>query len=124
MQNDNQQTYQSNNTAKDKIEEVTLKELVLTIKTPAGEDFSFLEEVELFIKADGLPEVSVASKNPVPAGSDNTLTFDTSEEDLSEYIKADEFTIRVRTVLDEVISVDHEVEARMVFRVDAKILGI
>lgn len=124
VQNDNQQTFQLNNTAEDKIEEVYLKELELVITNPSGEDFSFLEEAEIFIKADGLPEVSIASKKPVPATTGNSLTFDTSGEDLTAYIKAEEFTLRVRTVLDEAISVDHEIEVRTVFRVDAKVLGV
>lgn len=124
IQNDNQQTYQLYNTAEEKIEEIYLKELELTILTPNGEDFSFLEEAEVFIQADGLPEVSIASKNPVPAGAGNNLVFDASGVDLKEYIKADEFTLRVRTVLDEAITVDHEIQVRTVFRVDAKILGV
>lgn len=124
VRNDNEQKYKSNNTAVNMIEEVSLKELELTILNPAGEDFSFLEEAEVFIKADGLPEVSIASKNPVPATADGKLVFDVSGANLKEYIQAQEFTLRVSTVLDEVISVDHEIEVRTLFAVDAKILGV
>lgn len=124
VQNNNQQTYQSYNTAADKIEEVSLKELELTILNPSGEDFSFLEKAEVFIKADGLPEVSIASKNPVPANAGSSLLFDVSGANLKEYIQADEYTLRVSTTLDEAISVDHEIQVRSVFRVDAKVLGV
>ncbi|MGH1335346.1 MAG: hypothetical protein ACRBFS_04400 [Aureispira sp.] len=124
IQNDNQQTYQSYNTAANMIDEVSLKELELTILTPTGANFSFLEKAEVFISADGLPEVSLASKNPIPAGAASPLTFDVSGANLKDYIKADNFTLRVNTVVDEVITVDHEIQVRTVFSVDAKILGL
>jgi hypothetical protein len=124
LRNDNEQKYKAYNTASNMLEEVSLKELELTILTPAGEDFSFLEEAEIFIKADGLPEIAIASKNPVPATTDGKLVFDVSGANLKEYIQAQEFTLRVSTVLDEVISADHEIEVRAIFAVDAKVLGV
>lgn len=121
IQNNNEQKFQAYNTAVNMIEEVSLKELELTILTPAGEDFSFLEEAEVFINAVGLPEVAIASKNPVSA-TDTKLVFDVSGANLKDYIQADEFTLRVSSVLDEAISADHEIQVSTVFAVDAKIL--
>ncbi len=46
-------TFESNNTHKDLIEEAKLTQLELSILSPTDGDFSFLESVEVYIKADG-----------------------------------------------------------------------
>lgn len=124
VESDSEQNFQINNTNKDLIEEIYLKELDLTITAPAGEDFSFLEEVTIYINADGLPEQEIASKKPVPSTTGMTLVLDVTQADLQSYIKKDEFSLRLSTIMDETIASDHTIKIHSVFFIDAKVLGL
>jgi len=113
-----------NDTRKDLIEEVTLKSVILTITDPAGDDFSFLKSIEVYISADSLDEIQVASRTGITNDIGDTLHLVTIPDDLKEYIKADSFKMSVKTVTDELLSHDYEVDIDAVFGVDAKILGL
>ena len=115
--------FESNDTRKDLIEEIRLTQLELIITSPSNADFSFLESIEVFISADGLDEIRIASKFNVPEDS-ATLDLDVSDTDLKEYIKKDSYSLRLNTVTDEAISQDHEIDVKSTFFVDAKILGL
>jgi len=100
-----------------------LKELSLTLTSPASSNFSFLNSIEIFLKADGLSEIKIAWKDEVPANTDDYLELETTKTDLKEYIKKDNFILRVNTVTDKLLTSDHQLEITSVFFVDAKILG-
>lgn len=118
-----EQRFKNFNTSAALIEKITLKSLKVSIVSPVGEDFSFLENATLYIDADGLDEIKIASKDPVPTTGD-VLEFDVTGVDLEDYIKSESFTLRLRAAMDETLSVDHKVKSEMVFNVDAKILGV
>ena len=113
-----------NDTRKDLIEEIVLKKLTLIVDVPADGDFSFLNSIEIYIKADGLDEQKIAWKNNIPNDIGDVLELETSGTDLKEYIKKESFELRVSTVTDKLIMQDHEIGIHSVFAVDAKILGI
>ncbi|WP_405384477.1 hypothetical protein [Maribacter sp. LLG6340-A2] len=113
-----------NDTRKDLIEEISLTELEMVILSPDEADFSFLNSIEVYISAEGLEEIQIAYLNEVPENVGNTISLDTSDADLKEYIKKDEFSLRLNTVTDELLSSDHELEVNSTFFVDAKILGL
>ena len=69
-------------------------------------------------------EIKKRKEEEVPEDAGNVITLDTSDTDLKEYIKKDEFSLRLNTVTDELISTDHELEVNSTFFVDAKILGL
>lgn len=112
-----------NDTRKDLIEQIILRELNLTITAPEEEDFSFLESINIYISAEDLPEMQIASIDEVPdnIGSLELITVGT---DIKEYIKKDSFSLRLNTVTDEIITSDYYIDVDAVFFVDAKILGI
>lgn len=115
--------FDSNDTRKDLIEEIKLTQLQLVITSPSNTDFSFLESIEVYISADGLEEIKIASKVDVPEGV-STLDLDVSDADLKEYIKKDSYSLRLNTVTDEAMSQDHVIDVKSTFFVDAKILGL
>ena len=115
-------TFEINDTRKDLIERIYLNSLSLTITSPAGEDFSFLESLSIYISADGLDEVVIASKE-VPNNAGNIISLDVSAIDIQAYIKQDQFSLRVNSVTDEFITTDYSINAHCDFFVDAKILG-
>tara|TARA_R110001592_G_scaffold230062_4_gene486793 strand:- start:9699 stop:10253 length:555 start_codon:yes stop_codon:yes gene_type:complete len=124
METNSESTFAVNDTRKDLIEEITLTELELIIVSPDTADFSFLNSIEIYISADGLGEILIASLDEVPEEAGNRITLNTSDADLKEYIKKDEFSLRLNTVTDELMSTDHELDVNSTFFVDAKILGL
>lgn len=116
-------TFESNDTRKDLIEEIKLTQLQLVITSPSDADFSFLESIEVFISADGLDELKIASKVEVPE-TVSTLDLEVSDTDLKDYIKKDNYSLRLNTVTDEAMSQDHQIDVKSTFFVDAKILGL
>ncbi|TLP82647.1 hypothetical protein [Maribacter sp. ACAM166] len=124
METNSESKFSVNDTRKDLIEEITLTELELVIISPDNADFSFLNSIEVYISADDLEEIKIAFLDDVPENSGNKITLNTSDIDLKEYIKKDEFILRLNTVTDELISTDHELEVNSTFFVDAKILGL
>lgn len=117
-------TFASNNTRKELVEDIRLKQLTLTITSPTSGNFKFLKSVVLYLNADGLPEVKIASKENIPNTQGNSLDLEVVDINLKEYIIKDKYTLRLNTVTDELISQDHEVEVYSLFRIDAKVLGI
>ena len=116
-------TFESNNTHKDLIEKITIKELKLEILTD-GASWDFLKNIELFISAEGLEEKKIAWLENIPKEGLKTIELNTTEDDLKEYIKKDSYKLRVKTVTREIISKDVKVKVHSVYFVDAKILGL
>jgi hypothetical protein len=112
-----------NDTRKDKIEEINLKELKLTITSPPNQQFNFLDSISVSINADGLFETQVAYLYNVPANVQELSLIVNETQDLKEYIKQDKFTLKVRTVTDELITQNINVNVYSKFFVDAKVLG-
>lgn len=113
--------FESNNTRKDHIRSIHLNELVLSITDPDNETFSFLNSVEIFISSPMHSERKVAFKEEIPSNVGSTLTCEIVNVDLQEFIKDDRFTLRIRTVTDETIPEDVDVNVYTKFFVDAKI---
>lgn len=112
-----------NDTEKNLVEEIRLIGLTLNHKAPAGEDFSFLKSVRIYISAEGLSEEQIAWKENIADTTGSVLQLELSNSDLKEFIKKDKFTLRVNTITDEFLTSDQQVEVESMFFVDAKILG-
>lgn len=115
--------FKSKNTNKNLIEKIELTKLELTVLSPDGEDFSILKSIEVYINSSGLPESKVAWLTNVPL-SQSTITLDLSGSDLKEYIFTDTFSLRVKTVTDEINMRDYQIEIKSTFNVNARILGL
>ncbi len=113
--------FSDENTNKSRVESVHIKEMTVTIKSPSGSDFSFLNKVEVFVKADGYDEKRIAWKDPVPQDIGATLTLDVTDESITEFVKADSFSYRVNFTTDETIPEDHVINLYSDFRVKAKV---
>ena len=123
METNSESQFEVNDTRKDLIEEIKLTELQLTVASPEGEDFSFLNSIEVYISAEGLEEIKIAEEQ-VAEDAGNVLDVDVLDRDLKEYIKKDNFNLRLNTVTDEVLKSNHEIDVKSTFFVDAKILGL
>ncbi|MDB2606722.1 hypothetical protein N9Y48_02960 [Zobellia sp.] len=124
METNSDSEFEVNDTRKDLIESIKLTKLQLVITSPENGDFSFLKSLDVYISAEGLDEILIASKDDVESNMGGILDMDLQDIDLKEYIKADSFNLRLDTVTDEVIDTDYKIDVNSTFFVDAKILGI
>ncbi len=119
-----QQEFENNNTNTDLVESVKLTQLTLNLETPASGDFDFLNDIAIYINADGLEERLIASRVSIPEDGSRTLELEVEDTELKAYIQGDTYTLRTETTTDQTIEADHEIEIYTKFRVDAKILGL
>ncbi len=78
------------------IREVTLDLFELEATDPPGADLSFLESMELWVEAEGLPPVLVASAEEFPEGV-AVVTFDLETVDLTPYVVSEAMTFSTVT---------------------------
>ena len=115
--------FESNDTRSDKIQEILLKDLVITIIAPDNRDFSFLKEVDIYIDAENLPQQKLAFKHDIPTSIGREIICETIDFDFQEYIKEETFVVRLRTVKRELITEDVEINIYTNFLVDAKLIN-
>jgi hypothetical protein len=84
---------------------------------------SFLKSVTIYVRAEGLPEVKIASKEQVPDNVGGTLDLDIVTADLTEYFKKDKYQLKVAVTTDEVVKEDYQVNAHANFRIKASLLN-
>lgn len=123
INSNSEQTFEVNDTRKDLIETIKLKNLTLTISDPPNGNFNFLNSIAIFISADGINETRLAWKDNIPANNSNSLVLDLSGEDFKEYIKKDKFKLRVNTVTDQLIGSDHTIQLHSEFEINAKLIN-
>lgn len=116
--------FSNNNSRKDLIESAKLTQLRLRVNNPNDGDFDFLNEIELFINADGVEEIAFASLKNIPSDQLKEISLTPTAADLAPYLRAANYSIRVRAVTDETISEQYTINADFTFFIDAEILGI
>jgi len=116
------QFFEDNNTSPDLVESCKLEQMYAVITSPAGEDFSFVQTISIYLGAKQLPEIKVAYKENVNAT--DTLFLETGNDELKQYILQDSIRLRVQLLTDEETQQELNTKVHGRFLVDAKILGI
>ena len=115
-------TFGSNNTNKNLVSEITLSSLTATITSPNDQRFDFVDDITLYINADGLSEIEVASVTDVPENVGTTLDFTITGNNLKDYLVKDKFTIRAEVTTDKNITEQVNIELDSKFSVLADII--
>lgn len=115
--------YEINDTRKDLVEEVFLKEFFIETVSPQGEDLRFLKSAAFYIDADEEPELKIAEKDPVPDNIGDELSFDIFNANMANYIKKEPFEIRANVVTREDRNDDITIKGTARFDVRAKVIG-
>jgi len=123
VETNSEASFKANDTRKDLVDEIMLTELKMTIKSPQDGDFSFLESAKVFITAADVEEKEIATTNSVPENIGSVLLLETLGADLAPYLKADRFTLKVRTITDELLSEDYKIEVYSKFHVIARLVN-
>ena len=118
-----QTVYYQYDTRPDKIEEIKLKDADLTITSPSNGTFNFLESVALSISTSELEKIDIASKMDIGNMNQNSITLETADVNLQDYLSENEFNLNISAVTDEVLLEDYVIDIHTVFFVDARVLG-
>lgn len=121
IQSNSEAEFESNDTKKKYINSIFLKDAKLTITSPNGETFSFLNDIEVYLYHSSIGEKRIAKKLAIPSTVGAELILDLDNVDLQEYIKEDSFTLRLKYTTDETIPQDVKVNIYTNYLVDAKL---
>lgn len=117
--------YEGNKTARNLIKSVNLDQLQMSIISPEGRNFDFLNEIEVYIAAEGQEEVLLAKKHQIPDDQASPLVLEPqSSVELKKYLMGDAFTLRLKVVTDKVLNQDIKLKIASKFKVDANVLGL
>lgn len=117
-----EQEFEANDTRKDLVEYILLNGLDMEISSPAGKTFSFLKSVEISIQGKDLSPTVIAFENNVPQNIGNTLSLNTTQNNIADHIKAATFKLIVTVVTDETLFQDVTIAVNSDFFVQAKSL--
>lgn len=112
--------FEVNDTRKDLINLILLKDLEISITEPESQNFNFLKSVEVFINSDNFTERKVAYNENVPSNV-KKINCEVLDVDLQDYIKEESFVIRIRTVTDQILTQDVKLDIYSNFFVDAQL---
>ena len=116
--------FEGHKTAKRLVESVKLSKMTLTVKNPEGRSLDFLNELEIYIMAEGQEERLIAEAHNIPDKVGDQLNLESQQEELKPYLTGDEYKLRLKVTTDKLINQDVVVKIASVFRVDANILGL
>lgn len=103
----------------DKLESAKLKSLKVAIIAPAGQTFSFVNEVKFYITGNGIPETLVGSKSNVDPNA-TSVDLDINDVDLVEYVRSGEVSTRVSFTTGDTVDDDCDMIAEMTYKVTAR----
>ncbi len=118
-----QSALQQNNTSEDLMIETTIDVVEIELNSPEGENFSFLETIEVIMEVEDMNAVRLGFLDPVPSESGDIIALRTTSRNLNEHIIADEFVLRLRTITDEFLIEDHELTVRAEFLIKANVFN-
>ncbi|GAB3194268.1 hypothetical protein ABID22_000276 [Pontibacter aydingkolensis] len=112
------ENFKNNKTQAELVKDVTLNKLELVITDPQTENFNFLKKIEIYISAEGKPEIKIAYLEQVPQNV-SKIELTSTNAKLDEYIKGDTYTIGTRATLAKAVTKDVTIKANMRFKVTA-----
>ncbi len=74
------------------IDSVKILFVTMTVVDPAGQDFSFIDSMEFFVEAPGLPKVSIATGGPFAADA-TTVELTIPDTELADYAASESMNI-------------------------------
>jgi hypothetical protein len=105
----------------DKLESAKLNSAVVTVTSPDGQSLSFIDQVDIYISGQDIPEKLFASATDIADGA-TTITMTIEDVELVEYIRSGEFTARASFSTDEDLENDCTLKADLNLKVSATAL--
>ena len=111
-------SFKNNNTRADLVKNVSLNKLSLTITDPSGQNFDFLQKIEIYISTNANDQIRLAYLDQVPRGVSNIELISTDAK-LDSYLKASSYTLTTKVQTSQAIARDITVRADSRFKVTA-----
>lgn len=107
------------------IQKVSLKKIDIVLNSPSDGNLDYLNEIKIYIEADGLQKTLIAQKNvpSSPSGLTN-LSLDCVDTDLKDFFKKDSFKITTEITTDKIIVKDQKIDINCNFMIDVNVLGL
>jgi len=121
VQTNASQSFKSNKANVNKVKNIKLETLNLTITSPATATFKPVKSINIYIVSEGLPKKKIAFKNDIPLNIGNKLILETTLENLDAYIKKERYSLETETVMREAVFQDTQIQAEMSFLVTANL---
>jgi hypothetical protein len=121
VQTNASQSFENNNTNINKVKDIKLEALKLSITSPSGATFKPVKTIRIYISSEGLGEKKIAYAENIPSTIGNTLTLETTGENVDMYVKQSSYNLRTETIMREAIFQDTGVKAEMTFKVTANL---
>jgi hypothetical protein len=115
------EAFANNNTDANHVKNIYLKNLQLTITSPAGQNFNFLQSINIYISTDSSNEILLAFLNNIPQNV-TTITLTPTQAALDAYVKATAYNLRTEVTTDQNLSQNVNIIADSKFQVTAVIL--
>ncbi len=113
---------ENNNTHADLVDEINITNCIMNITSPNGGTFEFLEQITVFVNADGLAEKRIAWSDNLNSNNNITLILD-AETNLKDYLTSNNLSIRIEGVNNQDLTENYHVDLDMSFVVNAQLLG-
>lgn len=117
------ETFEQNNTRADLVREIKAEYIQLVITEPAGQDFSFLKDIELSLTIDGKNPKIVAWKYDVPDAIGQELSLDVTQDALDEYLKSEKLGFSMKVTTDKLTTKEIKISSDIRFRVKANVFN-
>lgn len=111
--------FASNGTAKDLVGSIKLSRFVLVNNSGS---LDFLDGFTIHMQADGVPEVQVAIKNPVPKGV-NRVEAEVTDNNIKDHLLKDKIRLRISLVANSLPDQEQHLIIEQTMRVSAKKLS-
>lgn len=108
--------YITEGTAPNLIDKISLSRFNISI---SNGNLDFVKSIDMTMLASGLPDVSVASKTSIPAGS-KSIECDLSGANIKDYIAKDNFKLKAKITFDSTQTSDTKLKFEQSVKVEAK----
>jgi len=115
-------TLENNNTHADLVDEINITSCIMTITSPNGGTFEFLDNIAVFVNADGLAEKRIAWSDTLNANNNIPLVLDT-ETNLKDYLTSNSLSMHLEGLNNQDLTEDYHIDLDMSFLVNAQLLG-
>jgi hypothetical protein len=113
------QDFKNAGVAKDHVDSAKLTSVTLSIVSPAGGTFEWLDDVAFFVETDGQPKKQIAHKTGIPNDA-TKVSLDVDGVELAPYIRADKMSITTSATAHAPRE-DTKIDAALVFDVDPRV---
>jgi len=99
------------------VENIMLKSMTVEILSPSNLDFSFLDDITIYITAPGLPDANLAHLYNIPANPGSSINLIPYGNVLDNYVKRNDYNMKIKVKADQIMSIDVKVKASLVLEV-------